>query len=503
MRTSVRDLGIESGGRARPIHAAILILAAFFGLLVMFLIGVIAGVSGDDIPLLIYALITGFFCLLPMCLDRGRPFHGRHILLSATTMFFAVRFVLPVITKYIPAVGPVDPPGMVMSNLLPADVAHAQSIMLVGLLTMMIAYALPIGRAFSRSAPTPRWEWTYAATLSSAIGLITFGWILYLAGQFGVLSRDLGSGFIGGFTEATLFGPAILTIAYLRYRSRLALVLLLVLIPLTSFVNFFTGYKRLVLTPPAMVAFTWIVAERRIRAFWLALGLAALLVVYPAAQFYRDVILDGNTRTLSDVARNPTPAVEALGGFINEQNLLDYFAEGWAATGRRLDAIGHAAVIIRDTPAVSPFQKGATLKLVPLAYVPRIIWPGKPDITIGAWIVDTYRVRGDTVDSSIGPTWVGEFYLNFHIPGVIGGMFLIGIILRFAHESLVRKNPTTLAILLEVLILYHLVLKLTGSIATVINGPIMTMIPLLLAHAVIRLSGGAVLFNRFQKPKTQ
>jgi hypothetical protein len=441
--------------------------------------------------MLLYAVATGVLCFVPLCLDQGRPMQSRHVLFSTITMFFAVRFVLPVFTMYIPAVGPIDPPGMTMSNLLPRDVAHAQSIILAGLVMLIVGYSLPVGRGLSRLVPRPRSEWTYGAALSSAVILIGLGWSLYLADQFGLLPARLGSGFIGGFTDATLFGPAILTIVYIRYRSRTALLLLLVFVPMTSFVNFFTGYKRLVLTPPAMMALTWIVAERRLRALWLVLGLVALLLLYPAAQFYREVILVGNTKTLADVGRDPSPAVAALGDFVSGNKATEYFEEGLVATGRRLDGIGHAAVIIRDTPSVSPFQHGATLALIPITYVPRMLWPGKPDTTIGAWIVDTYRIRGERIESSIGPTWVGEFYLNFGFAGVVAGMFVMGTLLRLVHESLVARSPTVLAIILEVLVLYEVMLKLTGSLATVINGPIMAMIPILLAHAIIRFFGGA------------
>jgi hypothetical protein len=327
--------------------------------------------------------------------------------------------------------------------------------------------------------------------LWAALGLISLGWVFYLAGQFGLLPDRVGSGFVGGFSDATLYGSAILTIAFLRHRSRAALILLCVLVPMTSGFNFFTGYKTLVLTPPAMVALAWIVYQRRIHMRWMILGLAALLLLYPAAQFYREVILVRNTRTLSDVARNPGPAFDALSDFMSSNRGAVYLADGLHATGRRLDGVGHAAVIMRDTPDVVPFQNGWTLGLIPLTYVPRVIWPEKPTITISAWIVDMYRFRGERIESSIGPTWAGEFYLNFGVWGVIGGMLFLGILIRFAHEALTYRVPTSFVMLIEIMVIYEIMLKLTGSIATVVNGPIMAAIPIVGAHMIIRGLGGA------------
>ena len=475
-------------------------IAAILGTgILAFFLGLVVGVRGADVAMLAWAIATCCVCALPLAIDRTLPQTHRHIALSMLGIGFALRFAFPVFTYYLPATGPVDSPDLPYSFLLPADIAYAQALLFLGLCALLLGYLLPIGRGVSRLVPKARFEWAEGASLTAAVALIGFGWLIFLLSQFGMLPERLGSGLIGAFSDATLFGAAILAVTFLRKRSIPALVLMLVLVPITSGFNFFTGYKRLVLTPPAIVALTWMIYERRIRLRWMVLGFVALFSLYPAAQFYRQVVLDRNTRTLSDVARDPAPAFEALGDFVSSTRAFQYLGEGFDATAKRLDGVGHASVIIRDTPSVVPYQGGRTLALVPTMYIPRAIWPDKPTISIGAWIIDNYRIVGEEVESSIGPTWVGEFYLNFGVWAIAPGMLLLGMLLRFAHETLSRV-PTSLAIVLEAILIYQIFLKQTGSMVDIVNGPILIAIPILLTHLLIRLLGGARPFEASEAP---
>lgn len=75
------------------------------------------------------------------------------------------------------------------------------------------------------------------------------------------------------------------------------------------------------------------------------------------------------------------------------------------------------------------FQWGQTMQYAAYAFVPRFLWPDKPNVTRGAWFT-TYlgaSNRESESTSSTGITAVGELYWNFGIPGVVIGMLGIGI----------------------------------------------------------------------------
>lgn len=459
------------------------------------------GIQGSEVWLLALAVASAAVALVPLILDIGRPADRRHILLAMISLGFTAHFVVPIFTHYLPEFAPYDPPGLPLSLLQNADIAQAQALALLGLLALFAGYALPIQRFVRSLLGPPQHDWTAPATLAAALFLITMGWMFFFGRHFGLIPQDLGSGFIGGFVESTIFGMALLVAARLRHQSRFALVLLAVLLPLTMALNFLTGIKELILAPLAVVVLTFIVYRRQLQLRWVALGVIALALLYPTAQFWRDVVLVKNTRGVSDVLARPGPALDRTWRFLLSTSPFSYFEEGIEATGRRLDAVGIAAVIIRDTPEVSPFQYGRTLALLPITYIPRAIWPDKPTITIGRWITKTYRYRGHEIPSSTGPSWIGEFYLNFGIPGIMLGMLGLGLLIRFAHASLFRSPMTVPMLIASVVVLYSVMVKVQGSVATLINRPIIALLPFVMIHVAFRLAGAARRVSRERDPE--
>jgi hypothetical protein len=484
---------IAVAARTRPpdparvlLYTVLTVLGVIFSIPLAWLMGV----RGGDLEMFCWAALTFLVAMVPVFADQLRPLPRRHIMLTVITLVFMAHFVIPILTLYIPTDGPMDPAGMAGASLSSDAMVRSQQIALLGLCSFLIGYALPVARAAANALPQRRYEWTETAGLTAGVLLIAVGWLITLGTQFGLIPDEFGSGFLGGISNSVLFGAAWLTATYLVHRSRTALLLLVTMVPIVMGFNFLTGSKRLFLTPPAMIVLTWIVTERRIRSSWVVAGVTALILLYPVAQFWRDDVLMKNTLTAADILRRPGPAFERTTAFLKSGRAGTYLAEGLEATGRRIDAVGHAAVVIRDTPRVSPFQNGRTLALIPVAFIPRILWPDKPTVTTGQWITDTYTFHRYRVDSRIGVSWVGEFYINFAVPGVIVGMLVLGTLLRFAHEVILRRPPTIPLTIAAVIVLYTVGLAVQGGVVGVVNRPIFTLIPLGFAHLAIRLLGG-------------
>jgi hypothetical protein len=74
------------------------------------------------------------------------------------------------------------------------------------------------------------------------------------------------------------------------------------------------------------------------------------------------------------------------------------------------------------------FQHGETMQYARYAFIPRILWPNKPEVARGAWFA-TYSGFAESPEEStmsLGITATGELYWNFGVPGVILGMLLMG-----------------------------------------------------------------------------
>ena len=472
--------------RAHPQRVQFLLVLLPFLCILGLGIGLAAGVRGIDIIQLALALLTTAVALLPLVLDQGRRASERHVLLATFSIVFIIGFALPVVVIFMPADGPIEAPSFSWSNLFPVDIVRGQLATLLGLFCLLIGYAIPVGKGLARSLPRFRRDWPPGVAVAVALIIIPLGWAVMLSGLAGFKTAALGSGFVSVLASAYLYGIALLTIVYARHHSRFAVLVLAITVPMTSLFGFFTGSKEAVLIPWAMIALAIILVRRRIGVRWIALGILASTLVFPVTRFVRDDILEHNTLSPVVALANPIGTLSRVSAFVAGAQAGEYFVDGLLYVVARMDCIGPASVLIRDTPRVAPFQYGRTLGLFFVAFVPRIIWPEKPTINIGRYITDAYG-SGPEIATSTAPTQLGELFMNFGYAGIIGGMLLYGLILRVAHELLLRESPTTPALFVAVVVLYRLGLGFQGDTANTWAVMVMAIVPILAAHVAVRL----------------
>jgi hypothetical protein len=367
---------------------------------------------------------------------------------------------------------------------------NGQLVVLVGLILLLGGYAFPIAKVVPGGIPYPRRDWSFQATLMVAFLMIPLGWLVYLSAQYGLLPRRIGSGFVGQLGNATYLGIALLMLAYLRYRSKAALALMALLLPPTMGFNYFTGSKGLFFAPAASALVAYIVMTRRIRIRWFVVGFIAMSLFYPIADFHRQVILQGNTKGAAWALRRPGQVISETVRFASTNEFGEHLFKGMAATSIRFDGLGVASVIVRDCPARVPFQGGWSLGYIPLSYIPRIVWPGKPSLAQGIWVTENFGA-GPGVASHTGSTWVGELWYSYGWPGVVIGMFLVGVFLRVLHEVVFRPHSVMAAQLMAVVVLFSIPPTLGGALMAPVNGVVFGSLPLIITHWVVRLLAGA------------
>jgi hypothetical protein len=145
------------------------------------------------------------------------------------------------------------------------------------------------------------------------------------------------------------------------------------------------------------VAFPFVTASR------LALQGGLQVSNYELAHATIDYLFSG--QWLSDAA--DFNAIEPLG-----RGLLPYFA-----------------LIVQQAGSTVEFALGRTLEQGFELLVPRALYPDKPDMNIGNWTAQNFGVVSVTDDlTNISPTYMGEFYMNFGLSGVLIAMFLLGML---------------------------------------------------------------------------
>lgn len=465
-------------------------LLPLIGMLVLVL-GIAFGARGPKIAILGLGIATAVLLAIPAVLDQARPAHRRHLLFALLSLIHLLYYVLPIFTRYLPTEFRGGSIHLTAGSFTAQDLITAQLAVLLAVASLMLGYAAPLGRGLASLLPSGRRDWSRGATLAVACIGIPLGWALYLPALFGLLSGEFGSAFFAIFISFTLQGLALLALAYLRFRSRLAFLLLVVLIPITMAVNFFTGSKGRFFGPLLMVFLAYLFAERRIRVSWVAAGVAAIALFYPISHFYRDVVTEGLTRPVGEVLSEPGDVVRDVADFTASYGLKEWFVDGVGSTAARFDGLSILSIIIKKTPAEVPFQGGWTLGYAFIALVPRIVWPGKPHIETGLWVTDNYT-RGVGLDTATGSTWIGEFYFNFGRIGIALGMLVIGVVVRFLHEALFRLGGSIPFLLLAVMLFNSVIRAIGGDLVKVVAGITFAFLTVGSIHGIVRFLGGTI-----------
>lgn len=454
-----------------------------FGFLCFFAV-LATGIQRDRIPVLGLAIATGSLILTFVVVDRTRPRERRNLLFSIFSFAYFVFMVLPAFVFFLGDSG--YQPGAASPNpilLTPPDVSRGLIAAFVAYAVLLAAFSLPLGAMAANFVPRMKREWSAEATLGVALITIPLGWAVVLGSNIGLIPERAGSGVLGTISQGTTFGIALIGLCYLRYRSRAALLLLALAIPPTMVFGFFTSSKGAFLRPLVMLAVVHVIVTRRLRLWWIAGFIALASLLYPVSMSYR-TFMHVHRVSPVQVLASPQRALRLIAEVFTTAEPAAYLREGLESTAHRLDGLGILSVIVRDAGTRVPFQGGWSLSYIPVSYIPRILWPGKPKFTTGKWVTDNFGFPG--IESATGCTWVGEFYFNFGWTGVVVGMILLGVWFRFLQDSFLRIDATIPAMLAGVVTILVLASALGGDLVTPTSGVVFNVAPIVLTHLLVR-----------------
>ena len=304
----------------------------------------------------------------------------------------------------------------------PEDVAAAYILYLVG------SFALHAGIQILRPLPTPA-ELSAAAASEELddIPVLSFG-ILWAAGifvrLFGPSVAFLGAA-VGVLNRAPL--AALCAYALVRgARSRPGLHYWIVLgvgMAVEIAFSLQSGSKAYIMF--SFLPAVWVFArERRYRKWLLPAGAALALfyvaIVAPVVHASREMHwstqenqADRIVRTYLDRGYGESDLAEQARFFLTRQ----FDPTPVAFLYREVERTG--------------LRYGETLDYMAYAFIPRPLWPDKPNVTRGAWFtIYLGQARNERdVTTSTGQTATGELYWNFGVAGVLAGMAFIGLLI--------------------------------------------------------------------------
>jgi hypothetical protein len=478
---------LDQPGRASPLRTLVLFVCLPIFAFTLFGLMLMLDYSSDRYAMIGLALVTAVIALVPVILDQARPVERRHLLLTFYCLLFIAHFCMPIFTHYAIGPMPTDPPGVAWAALYPADIVTGQAVALAGLISFLLGYALLPLRVSNQEVERRRSrDWPPVVIPVVAGLMLAIGWTVVIATTAGLVPAALGSGLIGTIGSSVTYGNVLLTVAAVRHHSRIAWIMLAFAVPISSGLGFLTGSKTSTLIVPAIVLFTGMLLGGRLRARWMVVGAISLTLLYPVAQFYRQDVLRSNTLTIVDALSDSAYTFELVSDFVSSSRPGQYMVEGMEAMFGRLDTIGIESVIVRDTPSVSPFQNGRTLGLFFVAFVPRLLWPEKPEITLGKWITATYG-SGGHIQSYTGPSFIGDLYLNFGLISVVIGMLIMGALLRLIHYRFLGPYPTTIGILTAIIVMVQVLIRQEGTVGHTLSTTVFAFAPVFVVSIMVAL----------------
>jgi len=179
----------------------------------------------------------------------------------------------------------------------------------------------------------------------------------------------------------------------------------------------------------------------------IVLGVLFILV-FPINNLYRQLIVSGmvDTRSVIDTATTIiTLAGETWLSRPISENLEVFLTSIIGRQSMLIQSISLAAI---TTPETIPFRYGHDYFLLPLyILIPRVIWPSKPILSGSIQFSIDYAGQSIDTTHSTAVTPFGDLYLNFGLPGIIGGMFLLGILYRLFYQAFRERNSESSLVL--------------------------------------------------------
>ena len=410
---------------------------------------------------LVYLVLLFAICATPIL--NVTAFNDRYALLALFSLiFFQFYGTLDVITLF-RGVGSVD-----------GILSEAEAVILVGGAISQIGYRLMARRSSSETGRAIG-DWPEHTLLFAGCAM----WVIatYFSWQFKVnvltettaAATQRGLASISGlqtigYLLAVMVQPlSILILAYLhtRYnRSYLApLIIGVVLVQLV--LGFVIDVKGEALIGAILVAVTYLLVRGRIPKAWLV-GIALFIALaFPAMQANR-MIRSQYRIDHAEAAQNLLDTVKLA--FSKSEEVTEGSNRS-ETVFERLSLKGSVTMIVQRTGSEVPFQSGYTLTPIYAAFIPKIVWPNKPEVQTGQLMNREFRVSASAY-TYISPSHLGEMYWNFSWPGVVIGTLLASMLLGFIgkHVDMTHHQSITRLMIAAVSIKY-LIQGYEGTIA--------------------------------------
>jgi hypothetical protein len=376
----------------------------------------------------VLAMILLDVCLYPTLRYFARRETGLPIL-PALCLSFAAQYSIPIFSQE---------PGIRLAygfrQLDGADIEAALILTILGVIVLEAVYYFLISRSI-RLLPAVSLPLTQrrAETYCISVFIIFITLPPLVAMMSAEIYQQLSS-IINLFQNQVLVGIAVLGwLVYSGQGSRWHKILLFVVVATVALRGFSTTMVEMMILPLAVLFMTRWLYVRRLPVAQLT-GIALLfLFLSPVKQDIRRSTAQGlPTAQASAIERAADWTQQASNHWLDTISGRRELSESASYAAERTDMIHSFAHIYSLTPSVLPYQYGATYSYLAVTWIPRLVWPEKPQANAANnYYAVAYEISTEEgiKHSSFGVSLIAEGYMNFGLVGVISIMMFLGGVL--------------------------------------------------------------------------
>jgi hypothetical protein len=190
--------------------------------------------------------------------------------------------------------------------------------------------------------------------------------------------------------------------------------------------------------------------------FLFFIALFAVLLIFPVVTTYRAISLASGDPTMAslsvrEIIANIQKSIESI--HTDFSDFSEYLNTWFAASIGRLSHVSSLATLMSKTPEVIDFKYGQSYLQAFTSFIPRFIWPDRPASIFNNEFAREYGfIDPSDFVTVVNISALEELYINFYIPGVVIGMFLIGLFMRNIYRYFIQINNSTLSIFIYIFV---------------------------------------------------